>query len=1477
MPTPVSAPANNNIMAADADASSPHSSSASSEQSSDLLNSQPDSPQQPNTAVAAAAAPPAMRPSEDYTNICEKSHASIREGKAPAGQNNNRTSNFSNMADCNSERKRPHNNDTDQKFDTDNVGDDDIKASSSSPRREMRLYDKNKNYGSKKVHAVHAAITSNDQPTPPKKEGSSSKKSSNSKKVVVQKERRLTTMFNRANEKRNEEEEEEEEEAVKNDKPSSPKSTDNTSPKSKFTLGLELSPIAKQGLHNNTKHSPHSNSSDDSSKTTPLPPELNVHAPEKFRASYESKNTHSEKNTANINAIVANQEAALNLSREEIEVPAPPIGNVNVEEKDEYGEYGGGVSQLTQTQALPPPWEGQTQKEELDDMGDDDVDDDVDDNEVEKKDDERGDTKLGGDNVNHNDDGDDVQFDNDGVDIGNVLDDFQKLEKEMEEMAAAAAAAAKVTEKQNVEGVAPRGDQQKEDKVTAPLRISEYQRAIGAGPDRENDKNENSTEQQLKKPASKVAPNISKKAATDAQPPAAKKRKAKKALAMALEAENEPEPDVEEDADDQKKNSKKRKANNNPTALALVVYDETGEVDSYMNNASAKVKRQGKMLAWKESSFHDDDEEEEEDQGHTSVNFDEDDVKQSEPLLGTETQKPLSEPLLGTETQQQSQPLLGTETQKQSEPLLGETEMHSEPLLEETEMQSSEPLLGETELQSQPLLGTETQMQSKPLLTEPLEPPESKATTKEKLQKLGIKAPPEDFIQARNELILALRDELEAMQRTLTCCICQGTLKKSVILPCGHALCGSPCKKNMFNPRPPPKKKGEKQSPPRTYHECPHCKAHLPRRAGEECPQLDELAKCYKRMERAFFFAPAKHSNDVNHMTQIDPDEVDSDDEDSDEDSDDGRKMNIHDLQQHVQGAKAVQEAFSSHPKYQWQAKKQEIIVRVNKAALNRKMIQLGMDEETEVVKERETTHDGISSTLDRKKDAEIENNSNTAEETNAESLTAGHEKLKTAEEVDAKDESTLEEEEFCTAPDGTQYSTGRESQSTSGSTVYHDGHTAKKANRPAEMTCKLRDGTDVNNLEQSPESLSRMRESTATAASSSSSPIVLHDGNTVKKKPASKRRLPSLPGSNVDDDPTPRRSGAMDALDAAVAVEHGAATKDIDLNSETDSVGRGATLPEPKVEALEAASSKEAVADSVAPASDRKADKKEEAITKGTIVMIQARTWPGINKPGGVARVQKVHCGGNSTKYDVKYVLGGSEKKVDEAFVTPHNELSTIEECADESMMTSGSISPEKKRHMRQRRAAVKTEPVAAVVPIYRDSELEQIPSDVLQWAGIKPKKGGKSKKATPSKKEAGRGKKRALKDSNTKPKSKPAKKQKAASKKVESSLEEEKNEQSTSLDEVLSELSTEEIVSLADARYSSLLSLDKKQSESNTAQTLFAVTSSLSDEQSKTLDSLCKLLKEKSGEYPFILMALVFCHAFSNPTPVCLHLHLL
>ncbi|EQC36379.1 hypothetical protein, variant [Saprolegnia diclina VS20] len=64
--------------------------------------------------------------------------------------------------------------------------------------------------------------------------------------------------------------------------------------------------------------------------------------------------------------------------------------------------------------------------------------------------------------------------------------------------------------------------------------------------------------------------------------------------------------------------------------------------------------------------------------------------------------------------------------------------------------------------------------------------------------------------------------------------------------------------------------------------------------------------------------------------------------------------------------------------------------------------------------------------------------------------------------------------------------------------------------------------------------------------------------------------------------------------------------------------------------------------------------DEDEAGFKVGDLVEVETRTWPGINKIGGAARVISVYSDGGDTFVDVRYFLGGSEKRVDVAYVQP-------------------------------------------------------------------------------------------------------------------------------------------------------------------------------------------------------------------------------
>ena len=1525
MPSPIYPPEERKIAAA-AESSSPQSTEDDNSENV-LLSQSPNTSGKPvptsNTAVAAADTNNKM----NTTNICEKSSATLR---LDFDNNNRRTTNTtfsSNMADCNSVALRLPRQDINDDDNNNDLGDTNAAA-----RGGMRLYNKDKNYGNKSGACTNlkndngAPTNLKDDISPPvQQQVDISDKTSpdtlnnnnnpditfkddapvvqqqaevdNAKKSpIAGNKKKLTKLEKKFAKVRKQSLMAAEEEAKKNANAEPPPS----------------SPNPKSPTNNN--NSPQN--SDDSSKTEPLKegqPNNNMNAGlDDFNAADKSSNSRNEMEippTNNEQEVPTNDNSNNNNNDKEPTVPS----ELEVDEDDSYQECNE-YSQLTQTQAVPSNWGlGLTQKEEPggtttqeDDSDEDDGDDEDDSEEEDGK-------EVGREEVNDGEvyDGEDDQFEmgNDASQDNKSLNPFDEIENMMNEvqkdvdevggsnnnkqpepkfscgstipMQASQRPSVTGHEVPDTEQLKPppekKGDDSKKPTESAPAQakggglglLKHYERAIQGVDEEDGDQDE-------RKPPAKQRTAFNNPSATSRamnaskKPPPANTAMAKKkkkgrgnkggALAMALAAEDEePEPIVapmnNSNDDDQKKKRGKKQRKADATMKTLDNYAQNGEVDSYMGESRKEERKRG-LLAWKEDSVEEPDDE---DQGHTSFNCDDDEMP-------------------GTELQ--SQPLL-EETEKQSQPLLG-TEKESEPLLSSSELEEQAPADSTTSL----------------------------AKRKEFLHKLGVTAPPDNLIKVRDEMIYKIRHELDQIKESLKCALCLKTMTDTRYLTCGHTMCGS-CHTEYFHPKPQPKKRGEKQSPPRKVpNECPLCRTDLGKRNYVPSEQLDALGNGYKTLEKVFFFASSKYGAKVL-MTQFEPESTQETEDDDDDIKMPANKKRIVDYEQHLEhlhGAKAVQEAFSARQdqKSQAIAKEQEAVVQRDLEIVQQdERYQTLAKEQDAVSNEREkpSMHKSYDIDTNTKKrlgkqmlaaetakavteftsevaaeksnntDANDDNSRTTEEnQTAAVMESASAETMDTAKagnnilsknnntadpfpcdesvdsggatqsnlEMEQEDGSTVNTKEFFTATSQQEAASYSTAQTTA---PIHDGNTAKKSVQPEPLKCTLREGTNVHDLERSPES--RARESMATVATVSSSPIVLHDGKTVKKaaKPPPNRNL-SQPESE-DKDPTPRRSGNINSLPPiGVTVQQGEEEKeeeDVDFSSNADD--RSDVMPAPEA----------AAAPSSAAAAASDTTEKEKKISKNDIVNVQSRTWPGINKPGGVARVTKVHEGGNSIKYDVSYVLGGREKQVDEAFITlkDDNNLSTIQEDPDESMLSTGTRSAEKKRPMRQRRAATKPESTVAV-PIYNDEELKNanIPEDVLQWAGLpKPKKGkkGKASPGTPAaKKETKRGKKRALKDSNVKPNAKPATKKKKASKKTDKTLDDQSNNTVEGLNDVLSPLSTEEIVSLADARYSSLLSLDEKQSSDT--QTLYYVTSSLSDKDSKMLESLCKLLKGKS-----------------------------
>jgi len=114
-----------------------------------------------------------------------------------------------------------------------------------------------------------------------------------------------------------------------------------------------------------------------------------------------------------------------------------------------------------------------------------------------------------------------------------------------------------------------------------------------------------------------------------------------------------------------------------------------------------------------------------------------------------------------------------------------------------------------------------------------------------------------------------------------------------------------------------------------------------------------------------------------------------------------------------------------------------------------------------------------------------------------------------------------------------------------------------------------------------------------------------------------------------------------------------------------------------------------------------------------GTIVRVQARTWPGINKQGGVGRITKHNPDGT---YNITYVLGGKESNVESIFISKEEDEEDVDDNGelDASGVTETSPAIRKKR----RRGRDK-----ATSPALPEELLRQLAEEGFHVPGLKPK----------------------------------------------------------------------------------------------------------------------------------------------------------
>lgn len=254
-----------------------------------------------------------------------------------------------------------------------------------------------------------------------------------------------------------------------------------------------------------------------------------------------------------------------------------------------------------------------------------------------------------------------------------------------------------------------------------------------------------------------------------------------------------------------------------------------------------------------------------------------------------------------------------------------------------------------------------------------------------------------------------------------------------------------------------------------------------------------------------------------------------------------------------------------------------------------------------------------------------------------------------------------------------------------------------------------------------------------------------------------------------------------------------------------------------------------------------------------GTIVRVSDRTWPGVNKLGGVARIVKVHNKSDAgIKYDVIYVLGGREKLVDSSFVTINvddtngRHHSTTKRTASAQSGGSFGSSAQPLRKSRRMDERKQVEEWIAQIDAEELSRKEKakssnLPSSTSEYS-MKERKTDESfvtKKKKKQCKDLGSAKDACMEDFTS---------NMEGNERNKSPLFD-SDKSVIEVDHILRLMSFKDVLESAMSHYSSVLKMGLR--DKSTSETLFITTSSLANEEQRTVKKMTQQLSKGKGEF--------------------------
>lgn len=447
-------------------------------------------------------------------------------------------------------------------------------------------------------------------------------------------------------------------------------------------------------------------------------------------------------------------------------------------------------------------------------------------------------------------------------------------------------------------------------------------------------------------------------------------------------------------------------------------------------------------------------------------------------------------------------------------------------------------------------------------------------------------------------LCKATHYELTNLGKALTCPICCSTYSpnSAVILPCVHAYCRT-CIVQALRFKP----------------ECPTCKQPANKRSLVDCPVLNEMAIAYKQVARALGWSPSVYSSMV-HMTQLPPsvhhyDKDDDDDDDGTNDENDGGSSEadhvpLADCREQWQASKTWARAMEQEEDDDQNAMLREErrrVAQINERAVARATAVVRRKKQ-HVHNEADDVKKSVSFVADFKTNAD-EPGATTRQ---------GQHLLVDDDSVEDQTAATLVTPMTLDTPLHPDQQGPSEkiciTSKTTCSVPPCDSHDRREttASRKHIQIRKKKDMVQNSIMEEEIHQTSG---------------IVSIHADEANDDEHRDKSVVSMPDGSHDDIP-----GFLECEEVVVE-QHQPLDEDFQSNVDEEND----PLPANETPTRE--------------------DGTSGTITVGSIVRVESRTWPGINKPGGVGRVTNVYA--DSHAFDVSYVLGGIEKRVGAAHIT--------------------------------------------------------------------------------------------------------------------------------------------------------------------------------------------------------------------------------